>query len=312
MLGLVQRAGVRLPRDALNVAVSERPHRRPGRGIVRRDRTILVQPQDLSREHARVLCVRAVFGIAGRDVELAVGTELEATAIVSVIARDPVEDDRLLCPESILVAHANDLVSSHSVRRPVAVVEVDESVLREVGVESDPEKPLLAVAAGGRGESGPRVGTKPAARAELNDPHATRALGDEEPAVRREVDRPGRSQSRRHELHVLDDCRTDAGRGGRTRARRRRRRGRRDRDRCRAGGWRRCRRRSAREKEEQGDEGYAAAAGGTGSGVSARCAGPTGPRPRSLATGAKAQARTGRVRERGRAAARDRTRPRLT
>src|SRR5207248_2174143 len=110
-----------------------------------------VRPQDLPREHARVLCVRAVFGIAGRDVQVAVGTELEATAIVSVIARDPVEDDRLLCPESILVAHANDLVSSHSVRRPVAVVEVDESALREVGVESDPEKPLLAVAAGARG-----------------------------------------------------------------------------------------------------------------------------------------------------------------
>src|SRR5439155_17555138 len=253
MLGLVQRAGVRVPCDALHVAVPERPHRRPGGGIVRRDRTIFVQPEDLPREDGQVLCVRAVFGVAAGHVELAVGPELEATAVVRVIAGDPVEDDGLLCPKSVLVAHANDLVSSHTVRRPIAVVEVDEPVLREVGVENDPEQPLLAIAAGARRKGGPRVRTKPTARAELNDPHATRALGDKEPPIRREVDRPRRAQSRRDELHVLDDRRPDARRGGRARARSRGRRGRRDRNRCQAGRRRRRWPSGARDKEESND-----------------------------------------------------------
>src|SRR4029079_15423600 len=92
VLGLVERAAVGLPRDALNVAVPERPHGRPGRRIVGRDRPILVQPQDLPGEAARVLSVRAVLGVTGRDVELSVGTELQAATVVVVVTGDAIED----------------------------------------------------------------------------------------------------------------------------------------------------------------------------------------------------------------------------
>src|SRR6185437_12381961 len=128
VLGLVERAAVGLPRDALNVAVPERPDRRPGRRIVGRDRPILVQAQDLSGEAARVLPVGAVLGVTRRDVELSVGTELQAAAVMVVVAGYPVDDHGLFGADSVLVTHADDLVARRAARCRVAVVEVDEGV----------------------------------------------------------------------------------------------------------------------------------------------------------------------------------------
>ena len=210
MLGLVQRARVPMPRDPLHVAMAERPHRRPWRRIVRRDRAIFVQAEDLPGEGTRALSVVAVFRIASGHVELAVWTEFEATAIVIVVAQDPVEDDRLLDAAIALVAHADDLVANGPARRDICVVEVDEPGLREVRIKCDAEQAPLAIDARARGDRGPRIRTEPAARAKLHDAHAAWAFGDEEPAVRREVDGPWRAQSRRDQLHVLDDRRTNS------------------------------------------------------------------------------------------------------
>src|SRR4029077_13905054 len=172
VFGLVQRAGIRLPGDALNIAMAERPDRRARGGIVGRDRPVLVQPQDLSPEAARVLRVRSVLGVARGDVELPVRTELQPTAVMIVVAGDPIEDDGLLAPQPVLVAHPNDLVACLATRCRVAVIEVDEAVARELRIERDPKETLFAVAAGARRNRGPGIRAKAAARPELHDAHA--------------------------------------------------------------------------------------------------------------------------------------------
>src|SRR5205814_9571299 len=90
VLGRVEGAGVEVPRDALHVAVAERPDRRAGERIVRGDAAVLVYPERLPSRRRGALRVRAVFGVAGRDVELSIGPEPQAPAVVRVASRDAV------------------------------------------------------------------------------------------------------------------------------------------------------------------------------------------------------------------------------
>jgi len=60
-----------------------------------------------------------------------------------------------------------------------------------------------------RRQSCPRSRLESPARSEANDTNAAGTLGHEEPAIRRERDRPRRLEAARDELHVLDDGRTD-------------------------------------------------------------------------------------------------------
>ena len=179
VLGLVQRAGVGLPRDALNVAMAQRPHRRSDCGVVARDGAVLVDAQDLSRERGGVLSVRSILRVAGRDIELAIGPELHPPAVMIRVAGDAVEDDRLLGAAAVVVVQAYDLVARGPVRCRIAVIEVDESVSREVRVERDAEQALLAIADRARGKCRPWLGPESPTRAQLHDAHAAGALGDE-------------------------------------------------------------------------------------------------------------------------------------
>ena len=144
-------------------------------------------------EDVRVLRVRAVLGVAGRHVKLSVGAELHPTAVVVVVAGDPVDDDGLLGPKSVLVAHAHDFVARRATGGRVAVIEVDEIIARELGIECDPEEALLTIGACARRQRCPRIRAKPAARPELHDAHSPGALGDEETPVWREIDGPWRA-----------------------------------------------------------------------------------------------------------------------
>src|SRR5439155_523352 len=69
VLGRVERPAVGVPRDALHVAVPQRPDRRAGERIFRGDAAVLVYPERLPGRRRGALRVRAVLGIAGRDVE---------------------------------------------------------------------------------------------------------------------------------------------------------------------------------------------------------------------------------------------------
>src|SRR5439155_9679186 len=105
----------------------------------------------------------------------------------------------------VRIAHADELGPRHAGRRGIAVIQVDEAVAGEARIERDPKETLLAVAARARRNGCPWIRAKPASGPELHDPHTPRALGDEESSVRREIDGPRHAQSRRDELHVLDD-----------------------------------------------------------------------------------------------------------
>src|SRR2546430_7815690 len=160
VLGLVERAGIRVPRDPLDVPVAEGPHRGAGRRIVGGDRPVLIQSQDLPGEAARVLRVRSVFGVAGGQVELPVWSELEPPAVVIVVAGDPVEQDGLVHSAVVRIAHADELVPRHAGRRGIAVIQVDEAVAREARIERDPKETLLAVAARARRNGCPWIHAK--------------------------------------------------------------------------------------------------------------------------------------------------------
>ena len=142
MLGLVQRLRVGLPRDPFDVAMTERVDRRPRQRVVHGDLPVLLETEDLAAERSRVLRVRHVPGVAGRHVELAVGTELHATAVMDGFAGDVVEEHGLLDAAPVLVAHAHELVARAAAGR-IAVVEVHEGVAGEVGIDRDPEEATL-------------------------------------------------------------------------------------------------------------------------------------------------------------------------
>ena len=235
--------------------MAERPHRRSGRRIVGRDRAILVHTQDLSRERGGVLSVRSILRVSGGDIELAIGAELHPPAVMIRVAGDAIEDDRLLGATAVVIPQAHHLVAGAPVRCRVAVVEVDESVSREVRVERDAEQTLLAVADRARREGRPWFGPESPALSELQDTHAAGALGDEQTPVRREVDGPRRDEPAGDELNVLHHGRPNARRGGRCRARARWRRGRGDGDRRRLRRRGRARRRArARRCEDHHGE----------------------------------------------------------
>src|SRR5713226_8904301 len=144
VLGLVQAPGVRLERQALHVAMTERPHAVRER-IVARDRAVRFEPQDLAVQRAGVLRAVLRLGVAGAQIELPVGAELDATTVVLVRAGDPVDQDRLLDPHPVGVAHADEPVQRRRAGTPVRVIEVHEAVLRKVRIEREAEEPTLGV-----------------------------------------------------------------------------------------------------------------------------------------------------------------------
>src|SRR5437763_16623576 len=98
VLGRVERPAVGVPRDALHVAVAERPDRRAGERIVRGDAAVLVYPERLPGRRRGALRVRAVLGIAGRNVELPIRPEPETPAVLRVAPGAAVAEHRPLGP----------------------------------------------------------------------------------------------------------------------------------------------------------------------------------------------------------------------
>ena len=79
-------------RQALHVAVAQRPDRRRRVGVAGRGLAVGGDPQDLAAQGVRVLGQVGVAGLAGGDVEHPVGPEGEPAAVVDAAVRDAVED----------------------------------------------------------------------------------------------------------------------------------------------------------------------------------------------------------------------------
>ena len=114
--------------------------------VVGGDRAVRVDAEHLAQQVGEGLGVRAVGVLADGDVELAVGAEVHGAAVVvgGDEQRVEVEEDDL-APGRRHVAVRGE--AAHPVvdgRRGGRVVDVDELVGREVGIEGDAQQAALA------------------------------------------------------------------------------------------------------------------------------------------------------------------------
>src|SRR5262249_35166744 len=141
--------------------------------------------------------------VAGTDVEKAAGPDAETAAVVvAVVGANAVAQHDEAAEIDAVAGHrdAHDPVLSarrRALRAPpwitagrLRVVEVEEAVACEPGIEGEPEKPHLGRGAGRQGRE--RRGREPG----LGGPraNATGLLEHEEPAVGRERGRRGRRE----------------------------------------------------------------------------------------------------------------------
>ena len=140
------------------------------------------QCEELAVQRVGLLGELAVAGVAGRHVQPLVGAEGDPPAVVDPPGLDAL-DQRALAPQpSAREAPALEL---HA--RGGRVVEVDEAVAREVGIEREAEQAALALSAHGHRRH--RLPAQPSVA--LEQAHAAGALGDERTAIREEGDLPG-------------------------------------------------------------------------------------------------------------------------
>src|SRR5207253_2188873 len=168
---------------------------------------VVREPANVRR--AGVLGVRPVLRIAGGDIELAVRAKPKPPTVVGVVAGNTVEEHGLFNAAATLIAHAHDLVA-RAAAEGIAVVEVDQTVLREARIERDPEKALLGAQALRDGEGRPGLCAQAATLAELDDPYSSWPFRHEEPAIGRKIHGPRRREPRGDRLDVLDDGRAKA------------------------------------------------------------------------------------------------------
>src|SRR5439155_12208090 len=192
----------RIPGEALRIAVPVGPDRRTGDRVVHRNRAVPLQTQDLAVERTEVLRQRVVSGIADADVELAVGTDANPSAVVDVATGEAVQKDLVDDALAVLLSQSDEPILQAAVGGGVREVDVGESVRGKAGVECEAEQPALVVRTRHDGEGRPRRRIEDAI---LDHTDASVTLGDEETSVGGEIDGPWRDQAASHGVDALDD-----------------------------------------------------------------------------------------------------------
>ena len=148
--------------------------------VVGGDRAVRVDAQDLAEEVGQRLGVGAVGVLADGDVELAVGAEVQGAAVVVGGAAEVVEVEE----DGLAAGHGHVAVGGEAADAVVdggrggGVVDVDEVVGREVGVEGHAQQAPFAGRVDGHGQERRRQ-----QRAVLDDPQLPALLADEQAAV---------------------------------------------------------------------------------------------------------------------------------
>jgi hypothetical protein len=200
-------SGKRLHRERERIAQTQRPDlpagaRHADERIVRWDRTVLVDAQDLSEEVPEVLGVVPVRVFSDRDVELPVDAEVESSAVVVRCAGERVEleNDRLaagLCDVPVGREAADPVVPRVAHDR---VIDVHVLIGREVRIERDAEQAPLTRGVHGEGDERGRQQS-----AVLDDPERAALLADENAFV-------GSDRHRRRIRQSPDVCLREASR----------------------------------------------------------------------------------------------------
>jgi hypothetical protein len=194
-------ARVQVQRRALRVAMTVGPDLgqrvlAADEGVVRRHAAVRRDTQDLAEICRKVLCLRTLrIPLTRRHEQVAVACEHEPRAKM-ILARDLgllSEDDLEVREPAAVEARARDGCPIRSIRRRFCVREVDRRILPEGGIEYHVEQPTLPFGIH-LGQAGDRIGQRAFAR---DIPEAPRPLGDENPAVRQECERPGMRESAR-------------------------------------------------------------------------------------------------------------------
>ncbi|GBC77937.1 hypothetical protein HRbin08_01423 [bacterium HR08] len=196
MLRAEERAGDGMPRQALRIPMPIAPHRRVGEWVIRRDRTIGIEAQDLSSQRREVLRRGRNVRISSGDVELPIRAELDAPAIMDHAPRDAVEDDGESFPPLPPIREPRDAIPE-APPLPIRVIDVDESVLREVRVQGESEQSALPLMSDR--DARPRLRLQhPLA----NHPNASGSFRQEDAPIGREIYGPGDLQIARHDFHA--------------------------------------------------------------------------------------------------------------
>ena len=182
---------VRRPRDALHVAVAERPHRGPER-IARRRVALGRESQDLAAQRIRILRGVPDLRVTRRDVQISVRPEGDPAAIVRAVARDAGEH-RLGVAEAPRPRFARERHPHDTVVSGRAVVRVQPRAAASSGRSASPCRP----------DSPPETtpGTTPTVRSSPSSvssrivPLSRSEMSAPPPGERH--DRPGRGETRR-------------------------------------------------------------------------------------------------------------------
>ena len=169
-----------VPRQSLDVAVPVGPHRRSGKRVVRWHGTIRVDAKDLARQRCSVLRKRWIRDLAGRDVELAVGAERNASAVVTRPGGDAGENRCRVGERAVGETHLHDAVVA---------------ARGEVGVNVSPcRRQAEQTTFAARRDAGHRTDLlDDAGRGEVFD-CGTVSFGDQRAAVGQKCDAPGHVQ----------------------------------------------------------------------------------------------------------------------
>ena len=203
-----QEAAPAIPREALRVAVTERPHGRARKRIVGGDGAIRLEPQDLPVEAVTRLRQPRLPRVAHRRVELAVGPELQPAAVVDRSAAHAVEEHALLSRAAVAQREPHDAIDQVTLPRG-RVADVEMAGVAEAGIEGQAHEAGLALRRDA--QRGDGRGLEPPV---LHDADAPDAFGHEQTTIGCERQRPGHLEPGRDGL--------DPGLGGRRRDRQRR------------------------------------------------------------------------------------------
>ena len=158
----------------------------PGRGL-----SLRVDPEHLSIQAARILRSAGLARISGTDVESAVGAEANSPAIVEARGANSGDHD-LVHPGAVVVLRQRPTLEL--VLGPWSG-QIEEKLRLVARVHRDAEQPALAGLGGLHREHGRRHQL-----AVLEQPHASRALGDQDVAAGKEGEAPRDLEAAHHRL----------------------------------------------------------------------------------------------------------------
>src|SRR5713226_5864391 len=135
MLGTEGGLGHWMPGQPLSIAIAKGIHRRTGERIVRRNRTVWIEAENLAGEGIHLLRQAALGGITGGYIEFPVRPECHTAAVVELRAGNVVENDGLLAQRAFFLSIAHHAIDDRATAALCCIREIEPAVSREPWVQ---------------------------------------------------------------------------------------------------------------------------------------------------------------------------------